>query len=124
MLSGDSTDDDREKPFETWLSESMCIGGMTTKRSLSEAKPLKRGKVSRGRWGCPQRWGGESRFLTSLEVLRDLADETLEGKLADEELGRLLILPVIRRRKSRGRAHWTRQKRSESTQGAIREEKP
>ena len=26
-----------------------------------------------------------------LEVLRDLADETLEGKLADEEVGRLLV---------------------------------
>jgi len=29
-----------------------------------------------------------------LEVLRDLADEALEGKLADEQLRGLLILPV------------------------------
>lgn len=27
-----------------------------------------------------------------LEVLRDLADEALEGELADEEVGRLLVL--------------------------------
>ena len=31
--------------------------------------------------------------MARLEVLRDFADETLEGELADEELGRLLVAP-------------------------------
>tara|TARA_B110000483_G_scaffold137833_1_gene164829 strand:- start:104 stop:478 length:375 start_codon:yes stop_codon:yes gene_type:complete len=31
---------------------------------------------------------------THLEVLSDLADEALEGELADEQLGGLLVLPV------------------------------
>ena len=38
--------------------------------------------------------GADGRALeaeVALEVLRDLTDETLEGKLADQELGRLLI---------------------------------
>jgi hypothetical protein len=30
-------------------------------------------------------------YLTDLEVLRDLTHETLEGQLADEEFGRLLV---------------------------------
>ena len=29
--------------------------------------------------------------MTNLEVLRDFTDKTLEGELADEELGRLLV---------------------------------
>ena len=38
--------------------------------------------------------GADGRALeaeVALEVLRDLTDETLEGELADEELGRLLV---------------------------------
>lgn len=31
------------------------------------------------------------RSTTDLEVLRDLAHETLEGQLANEQLGRLLV---------------------------------
>ena len=30
-------------------------------------------------------------LVSHLEVLRDFADEALEGELADEELGRLLV---------------------------------
>jgi hypothetical protein len=30
-------------------------------------------------------------LLTDLEVLRDLTHETLEGQLADQEFGRLLV---------------------------------
>lgn len=36
--------------------------------------------------------GGALKAQVGLEVLGDLADETLEGELADEELGRLLEL--------------------------------
>lgn len=35
--------------------------------------------------------GGALEAEVGLEVLRDLTDETLEGELADEELGRLLV---------------------------------
>lgn len=35
--------------------------------------------------------GGALEAQVALEVLRDLTDETLEGELADEELGRLLV---------------------------------
>jgi hypothetical protein len=34
-------------------------------------------------------------MLLHLEVLRNLADETLEGQLPDEELGGLLIAPDL-----------------------------
>ena len=33
----------------------------------------------------------QSRRVMYLEVLRDFTDEALEGELADEELGRLLV---------------------------------
>ena len=36
--------------------------------------------------------GGGLEAQVRLEVLRDLADEALEGELADEELGGLLVL--------------------------------
>lgn len=39
---------------------------------------------------------------TNLEVLRDLTDETLEGELADEELGRLLVATDFTERDSSG----------------------
>lgn len=35
--------------------------------------------------------GGRLEAEVALEVLGNLADETLEGELADEELGRLLV---------------------------------
>lgn len=35
--------------------------------------------------------GGRLEAEVALEVLGDFTDETLEGKLADEELGRLLV---------------------------------
>lgn len=35
--------------------------------------------------------GGALEAEVALEVLRDLTDQTLEGELADEELGRLLV---------------------------------
>ena len=39
--------------------------------------------------------GGRLEAEVSLEVLGDLTDETLEGELADEELGRLLVAPDL-----------------------------
>ena len=38
--------------------------------------------------------GGALEAQVGLEVLGDLADEALEGELADEQLGGLLVLPV------------------------------
>ena len=38
--------------------------------------------------------GGALEAEVGLEVLGDLADEALEGELADEQLGGLLVLPV------------------------------
>ena len=37
-----------------------------------------------------------------LEILRDLADETLEGELADEQLGRLLVAADLAERDGAG----------------------
>ena len=39
--------------------------------------------------------GGTLEAEIGLEVLGDLADETLEGELADEKLGRLLVTPDL-----------------------------
>jgi hypothetical protein len=39
--------------------------------------------------------GGRLEPQVGLEVLSDLTDQTLEGKLADEELGRLLVTPDL-----------------------------
>ena len=39
--------------------------------------------------------GGGLEAEVRLEVLSDLADEALEGSLADQEVGRLLVLPDL-----------------------------
>ena len=51
-------------------------------------------KVSLGRF-LESHDGRALEAEVSLEVLSDLADETLEGELADEKLGRLLVSPDL-----------------------------
>ena len=55
----------------------------------SDGRGLEAKILARCQWGC---WaGGNGGATYRLEVLGDLTNKTLEGQLADEELGRLLV---------------------------------
>jgi len=69
----------------------LCVGFRFCQRRFTRTrvKQSRRHERHAGEGGC-QLFGTGAH----LEVLSDLADEALEGELADQQLGGLLVLPV------------------------------
>ena len=75
--------------------DALCVDGAEVS-VLEEADEVRLGRLLKREHGV------RLEAKIRLEILRDLADEALEGKLANQQLGGLLVLPARRGRGMRG----------------------